>query len=55
MKTQQQREAEKKKEKLDLINQQVKDGSLVIRKMTAAERKKFKPREGATKGARKRR
>jgi hypothetical protein len=43
MKTQQQRQAEKRQEKLDLIDQQVKEGSLVIRKMTAAERKKFGP------------
>jgi hypothetical protein len=43
MKTQQQRQAEKRQEKLDLIDQQVKEGTLVIRKMTAAERKKFRP------------
>jgi hypothetical protein len=42
MKTQQERQAEKRKEKLDLIEQQVKEGSLVIRKMTAAERKRFR-------------
>lgn len=44
MKTQQQRQQEKRKEKLDLIKQQVKEGSLKIRKMTAAERKKFPPK-----------
>jgi hypothetical protein len=43
MKTQQQRQAEKRQEKLDLIDQQVKEGSLVIRKMTAAERKQYRP------------
>jgi hypothetical protein len=53
VKTQQQREAEKRKEKLDLIEQQVKEGSLVIRKMTAAERKQYRPRSTAR--ARKRR
>ncbi len=44
MKTQQERQAEKRQEKLDLIEQQVKEGNLVIRKMTAAERKRFLPR-----------
>jgi hypothetical protein len=45
MATQQEREREKRREKLDLIDQQVKEGTLVIRKMTAAERKRFPPRE----------
>jgi hypothetical protein len=37
-----QRKAEaRREEKLELIRQQVKDGSLVIRKMTAAERTEF--------------
>jgi hypothetical protein len=53
MKTQQERQAEKRKEKLDLIDQQVKDGTLVIRKMTEAERKKFAPRSGGGKTAKK--
>jgi hypothetical protein len=44
MKTQQERQAEKRREKLDLIDQQVKEGTLVIRKMTAAERKRFRAR-----------
>jgi hypothetical protein len=44
MKTQQERQAEKRREKLDLIEQQVKEGNLVIRKMTAAERKRFRTR-----------
>lgn len=43
MKTQQERQAEKRREKLDQIEQQVKEGNLVIRKMTAAERKRFRP------------
>ena len=42
MKTQQERQAEKRREKLDLIEQQVKEGSLVIRKMSAAERKRVR-------------
>jgi hypothetical protein len=52
MKTQQQRQAEKRQEKLDLIDQQVKEGSLVIRKMTPAERKKFPPHEPRGKAGR---
>jgi uncharacterized membrane protein len=37
-----QRKAEaRREEKLELIRQQVKDGSLVIRKMTKAERSEF--------------
>jgi hypothetical protein len=55
MKTQQQRQAEKRQEKLDLIDQQVKEGSLVIRKMTAAERKKFRPKSGDAKAGSSRR
>jgi hypothetical protein len=53
MKTQQERQAEKRKEKLDLIEQQVKEGTLVIRKMTDAERKKFRPQASRGKSARK--
>jgi len=44
MKTQQQRQQEKRKEKLDLIDHQIKEGTLKVRKMTAAERKKFPPK-----------
>jgi hypothetical protein len=40
-KTQREREAEQRKAKLDRIQEQVDDGSLVIRKMTDAERKRF--------------
>jgi hypothetical protein len=46
-----QRKAEARRaEKLALIRKQVKEGSLVIRKMTAAERRAFpaRPREGKT-------
>ncbi|HEX7300022.1 MAG TPA: hypothetical protein VF257_13565 [Solirubrobacteraceae bacterium] len=40
-KTQREREAEQRKAKLDRIQEQVDDGSLVIRQMTDAERKRF--------------
>lgn len=44
---QQRREQEKRAERLAEIRRQVKDGSLVIRQMTAAERKKHpKPAVG---------
>jgi hypothetical protein len=39
MSTQRERAEARRKEKLDLIKEQVEDGSLVIRKMTPAERK----------------
>jgi hypothetical protein len=52
------REQEKRKEKLEEIQRQVKDGSLVIRKMTAGERKRNpaspKPARGATRSGRRR-
>jgi hypothetical protein len=38
------RHARRRKEQLDLIREQVKDGSLVIRQMTPEERKKYPPR-----------
>jgi hypothetical protein len=41
VKTQREREAEQRQAKLDRIQEQVTDGSLVIRKMTDAERKRF--------------
>ncbi len=43
-KTQREREAEQRKAKLDRIQEQVDDGSLVIRKMTDAERERFSKR-----------
>jgi hypothetical protein len=51
-KTQRERDAEKRKEKLDLIDQQVKAGNLVIRKMTDKERAKFAPKDIDRSGAR---
>jgi hypothetical protein len=44
-KTQREREAAQRKEKLDRIREQLDDGSLVIRKMTDEERARFAPRE----------
>ena len=50
-----QRKAEaRREEKLELIRQQVKDGSLVIRKMTAKERKANPPRPRPAKRGRRR-
>jgi hypothetical protein len=44
MKTVQERQQEKREEKLDLIRQQIKAGTLTVRKMTAAERAKYPAR-----------
>jgi hypothetical protein len=44
MLTQADRAAERRREKLEEIRTQVKDGSLTIRKMTSAERKLYPPR-----------
>jgi hypothetical protein len=38
------RQEEKRKQQLELMEQQIKDGTLVVRKMTKAERAKFPPR-----------
>jgi hypothetical protein len=46
-KTQREREAAQRKAKLDRIKEQVDDGSLVIRQMTDAERKRFAKRTPA--------
>ena len=43
MKTPKQREAERRQEKLDAVQQQIKSGKLKIRKMTAAERRAHPP------------
>ena len=40
----QKKQEERRREKLDLIDQQVKEGSLVIRKMTPSERKQYPAR-----------
>jgi len=39
--TQADRAAERRREKLEQINQQIKDGSLTIREMTAEERRRY--------------
>jgi hypothetical protein len=41
MKTTRERAEEKRQAKLDLVREQVENGSLVIRKMTAAERQRY--------------
>jgi len=48
--TQAERAAERRRERLEAMQQQVKDGSLRIRKMTAAERKRYPPKPAAGRG-----
>jgi hypothetical protein len=43
-KTGRERAEEKREAKLDLVREQVDSGSLVIRKMTAEERRRYPPR-----------
>jgi hypothetical protein len=43
-KTGRERAEEKREAKLDLVREQVDNGSLVIRKMTAEERRRYPPR-----------
>ena len=52
---QQRRQEEKRAERLEEIDRQVKDGSLVIRQMTPAERKQHPKPTGERSRARKRR
>jgi hypothetical protein len=55
-KTQAQRQQEARDAKLEQIQKDIESGSLVVRKMTKAEREKFPPRdEDDGKSARKRR
>lgn len=51
MKTAKERHEAQRKTKLGLIDKQLKSGSLVIRKMTNAERAQFPPRAAKTKRA----
>ena len=44
-KTPRERQEEQRQAKLDALREQVESGSLVIRKMTKEERKKYPPRE----------
>jgi hypothetical protein len=48
-KTARERAEEKRQEKLDLVQQQLESGSLVIRRMTAEERRRYPPRPAQTK------
>ena len=43
MKTARERAEEKRAEKLEQVREQVQDGSLVIRQMTAEERRRYPP------------
>lgn len=44
MKTAQERAQERRREKLAAVEKQIRDGSLVIRQMTAEERARYPPR-----------
>jgi hypothetical protein len=52
MKTVHERQEEKKRAKLELMDQQIKAGTLVVRKMTAEERSKLPPPRPAKKRGR---
>jgi hypothetical protein len=52
-KSAQERAEEKRQAKLDNVREQVESGSLVIRKMTAEERRQNPPRPAAPRGRRK--
>ena len=45
MKTQKERDEERRKQKLNEMQEQIESGSLKVRKMTKAEREQFPPRE----------
>jgi hypothetical protein len=49
MKTTRERAEERRQAKLELVREQVQDGSLVIRKMTDEERRQNPPRPAAPK------
>ena len=51
-KTQQERAAERRREKLAQVQEQIDDGSLVVRQMTPAERKRNPPRPRVPKRSR---
>ena len=55
MKTTRERAEEARQAKLDLIEEQVQSGSLVIREMTDEERERYPPRDAASKPERRRR
>jgi hypothetical protein len=45
MKTTQERALDRRREKLAAVEEQIRSGSLVVRKMTAAERARYPPRQ----------
>jgi hypothetical protein len=49
MKSSRERAEEKRQEKLEAVREQVSSGSLVIRKMTDEERRRYPPRPAAPK------
>jgi len=51
---QQVRQQERHEQKLKDIREQVAEGKLVIRKMTAAERERYPPRDRSARGAKRR-
>ena len=50
MKTQKERDEERRKQKLAELQEQIDSGSLRVRKMTKEERKRYPPRERKPKG-----
>ena len=54
MKTQRERAEEKRQEKLELVRAEVESGSLVIRKMTKDERRRYPPKPAQSKHEKKR-
>ncbi len=52
MKTPKEREQERRRQKLEAVEEQVRSGSLVVRKMTDAERARYPPRPAPPKRAR---
>lgn len=54
MKSQKERADERRQEKLDAIDEQIEKGTLVVRKMTKAERKAHPPQERPAGGPRRR-
>lgn len=55
MKTQQQRAAERRQQKLDYVDEQIKSGSLVVRKMTPEERERYATPSGGSPSPQRRR
>ena len=51
MKTGSEKAAEKRAAKLEIVREQVESGSLVIRRMTAEERRRYPPRPPGSKRA----